>query len=200
MRIKHFATKVVDFFPQLIIFWSHAKFSTSLRAIAKQSLIQSRKVDCFGRSFLAKTASNKFCVTPVIFCFTVFLFSCLGKPGKSESVKFQQYYVQGEQLYIKNCSNCHQKSGAGLGLLYPPINVSNFMEKNPEKVFCLMKYGISGEMEVNGRIYNKPMPGVPSLTELEIAEISTYIFNTWDHSKGIIETNEVTQAISHCNN
>jgi mono/diheme cytochrome c family protein len=106
--------------------------------------------------------------------------------------------VQGEQLYIKNCSNCHQKSGAGLGLLYPPLNKSDFMEKNPEKVFCLMKYGVNGNMLINGSAYNKNMPGIPSLTELEIAEISTYIFNTWDHNKGIIETNEVMKAINNC--
>ena len=127
-----------------------------------------------------------------------FLFSCLGKSSKHESVKFQQYYVQGEQLYVKNCSNCHQKSGAGLGLLYPPLNKSDFMEKNPEKVFCLMKYGVNGNMLINGLAYNKNMPGIPSLTELEIAEISTYIFNTWHHNKGIIETNEVMKAINNC--
>ena len=34
----------------------------------------------------------------------------------TSSPKFEQYYVQGEQLYLKNCSNCHQKTGTGLGL------------------------------------------------------------------------------------
>jgi cytochrome c551 len=126
------------------------------------------------------------------------LVSCLGKLGKPQSVKFQQYYVQGEQLYVKNCSNCHQKSGEGLGLLYPPLNKSDFMEKNPEKVFCLMKYGISGPMVVNGQDYNKKMPGVPSLTELEIAEIATYVYNSWSHEMGIVETEQVTKVIEAC--
>ena len=135
----------------------------------------------------------------VFFCLGGLLFACLGKAGKPESVKFQQYYVQGEQLYLKNCSNCHQKSGEGLGLLYPPVSKSDYMDANIEKVFCLMKYGINEKITVNGREYNKAMPGVPALTELEIAEIATYIYNTWQHNKGLIETSEVQKAIEACN-
>jgi cytochrome c551 len=126
------------------------------------------------------------------------MWGCLGKTGKQESVKFQQYFAVGEQLYVKNCSNCHQKSGVGLGLLYPPLNTSDFMDKNPEKVICLIKYGIEGELLVNGSHYNKAMPGIPSLTELEIAEISTYLFNSWGRKNGIIETERVSRTIEHC--
>ncbi len=128
------------------------------------------------------------------------LISCLGKSNKTESVKFQQYYVQGEILYTKYCSNCHQKSGKGLGLVYPPLDKSDFMDKNIEKVFCLMKYGIKGEIMVNGFLYNKAMQGVPSLTELEIAEISTYLYNFGNHQLGVIETATVSKAIENCAN
>ncbi|HEU5292598.1 MAG TPA: cytochrome c, partial [Cyclobacteriaceae bacterium] len=76
-------------------------------------------------------------------------FACSGK--HSDSVKFQQYYVQGEQLYIKHCSNCHQANGTGLGLVFPPLNQSDFMDKNFEQVLCLMKHGIKGELIVNGK-------------------------------------------------
>ena len=72
------------------------------------------------------------------------------------------------------------------------------MDKNPEKVICLIKYGIEGELLVNGSHYNKAMPGIPSLTELEIAEISTYLFISWGRKKGIIETDRVSRTIEHC--
>src|SRR3954468_18767108 len=58
--------------------------------------------------------------------------------------KFQQYFVEGEQLYQAHCSNCHQKDGKGLKLVYPPLAQSDYMEENPEKVLCLMKQGIQG--------------------------------------------------------
>jgi cytochrome c551 len=116
----------------------------------------------------------------------------------NHSTKFQQYYAQGEQLYIKNCSNCHQKKGDGLGLLYPPLNQSDYMDNNVGEVICLMKYGKEGEIVVNGRKYNKPMKGNYSLTEIELAEIATYIYNTWQHEKGIIEIQTVKDALQKC--
>lgn len=112
--------------------------------------------------------------------------------------KFQQYYVEGERLYMSNCSNCHQKDGKGLGLVYPPLAPSDYMEANPEKVLCQMKNGLSGEVIVNGKKYNQSMPGVPALTELEIAEIATYIYNSWGHEKGLMDVNIVSKALRNC--
>lgn len=117
---------------------------------------------------------------------------------RAADTKFQQYYVQGEQLYVKHCSNCHQKDGAGLGRVFPPINTSDYMEKNLEEVLCLMKYGKKQLVTVNGVDYNMEMKGIMSLTELEIAELATYIYNTWSHQKGIIEIPIVEAALKKC--
>lgn len=116
----------------------------------------------------------------------------------SSDTKFRQYYVEGEQLYIKNCSNCHQKKGGGLGRVYPPLNKSDYMEHYFEEVICSMKYGKDGEIIVNGKKYNKKMNGIASLTSLEIAELATYIYNTWEHNRGIIEMKEVEEAQKKC--
>lgn len=118
--------------------------------------------------------------------------------GNNASPKFRQYYVHGEKLYIQHCSNCHQKDGTGLGRVYPPLNQSDFMEKNFAAVVCLIRNGASGEMFVNGKEYNQRMPAMPALTDLEIAEITTYIYNTWDHDRGIVEVNTISEILSAC--
>ncbi len=119
--------------------------------------------------------------------------------GQSNTdTKFQQYYVQGEQLYLKNCSNCHQKKGGGLGRIYPPLNKSDYMDQHFDEVICAMKNGMEGELIVNGKKYNKQMKGIPSLTELEIAEIATYIYNSWTHTRGLVEIQTVTAALQKC--
>lgn len=124
------------------------------------------------------------------------LIACGGLSNKD--TKYRQYYVQGEQLYIKHCSNCHQKNGSGLGRLYPPLNTSDYMEKNLDEVLCQMKYGKKGPISVNGVAYNMEMRGIASLTELEIAEISTYIYNTWEHNRGIIDLPQVQRSLAKC--
>ncbi len=97
-------------------------------------------------------------------------------------------------------SNCHQNDGSGLGKLYPPLAKSDFLEKNLAEVICLIKYGRSGEVWVNGVMYNQPMKGTPALTELEIAEIATYIYNSWGNVHDMVEVTEVAALLSTCNN
>ena len=127
----------------------------------------------------------------------ILIISC-STSGSSESSKFTNYYNQGELLYTKHCSNCHQPTGAGLGRVYPPLHQSDFMSNEFERVICLMKNGIQGELLVNGESYNQPMPGVPTLTDLEIAEIATYIYNSWSHNRGIVEVKEVSSVLQQC--
>lgn len=123
-----------------------------------------------------------------------FLLACT----TAEQQKFNQYYRQGQLLYEKHCSNCHQTTGKGLGRVYPPLAQSDFMEKNFEKTLCLMRHGISGEVVVNNQSFNQPMPGVPSLTDLEIAEIATYIYNTWGNQRGLIDVKSAEKALRNC--
>jgi cytochrome c551 len=118
--------------------------------------------------------------------------------SEDRSTKFQQYYIQGEKLYTTHCSNCHQKNGQGLGRVYPPIDSSDYMMENVEEVICLIKHGKEGELLVNGKQYNQRMPGVPSLTPLEIAEISTYIYNTWSNDHGLIDVKQVELVLQDC--
>lgn len=142
-----------------------------------------------------------------LFAFYFLLFasciiSCSTKKDKESpdtgSAKFQQYYLQGQTLYINHCSNCHQKNGTGLGRVYPPLNKSDFMENHFEEVICLMRHGKKGEIIVNGIRYIQGMPGIPTLTDLEIAEITTYIYNTWEHKRGIVEVKDVSQVLNSC--
>jgi mono/diheme cytochrome c family protein len=126
------------------------------------------------------------------------LCACNSKPSKENSTKFDQYFIQGKQLYVRHCSNCHQKNGKGLGLIYPPLDTSDFMQNRFEDVLCLMRHGKSGVLIVNGKSFNQPMPGVSTLSDLEIAEIATYIYNSWNHDKGIIEVKMASQILASC--
>jgi cytochrome c551 len=137
----------------------------------------------------------------LLLAFCLLLFSC-AKKSESESQpsspKFTQYYNQGEQLYMKHCSNCHQQDGRGLGRVYPPLNVSDFMNDNFNQVICLIRYGRSDDLIVNGVSFNQSMPGVGALTDLEIAEIVTYIYNSWSHKRGIADVKDVTEILNSC--
>lgn len=112
--------------------------------------------------------------------------------------KFRQYMVEGERLYLQHCANCHQPDGQGLRRVYPPIAGSDYVDKNFNRLLCVMKYGLEGEITVRGVMYNKAMPGVLSLTELELAEIATYISNSWGDRRGLLDARQVGPALDSC--
>jgi hypothetical protein len=72
------------------------------------------------------------------------------------------------------------------------------MDAHFSEVICGMKYGIQGEVIVNGIMYQQAMPGVLSLTELELAEIATYVFNSWGRERGIVEGMEIKAILDSC--
>ncbi|HET9055093.1 MAG TPA: cytochrome c, partial [Cyclobacteriaceae bacterium] len=78
------------------------------------------------------------------------------------------------------------------------LNTSDYMEQNFENVLCLMKYGSDENLTVNGKTFVQPMPGVSSLTDLEVAQIATYIYNTWDHGRGLIDVRDVSAVMDSC--
>jgi len=141
---------------------------------------------------------SKVVIAKVIFVFFGILFFSCSRSNSKGDIKFQQYYAQGELIYGQRCSNCHQKSGQGLGLLYPPLEKSDYLDRNFEDVICLIKYGTKGEIIVNGKAFNKSMPGVPTLTELEITELATFLYNTWGRDRGLVEVQRVNRIIEKC--
>jgi mono/diheme cytochrome c family protein len=94
-----------------------------------------------------------------------------------EAVKRDQYIAEGFNGYQTHCANCHQADGKGLAGLYPPIT-ADFL-KNKNDLACLIRYGMSQPIVVNGKSYNRPMPANPTLKELDVAEIVTYVQVTW---------------------
>jgi len=115
-----------------------------------------------------------------------------------EQNKLRQYIVQGEKLYLQHCANCHQKDGSGLAALFPPLNQSDFLDKNKMNVPCIIRNGLDGEIVVNGKIFNQPMKAIPLLTDLEVAEITTYILNNWGRNDGIIDVKATARMLQRC--
>ena len=53
---------------------------------------------------------------------------------------------------------------------------------------------------VNGVMFNQEMPGIPGITDLEIAEIATYIYTEFADTVRIFTLNEVKQIMGQCEN
>jgi hypothetical protein len=117
---------------------------------------------------------------------------------KRTKIRLRQYLVEGKRLYDIYCANCHQKEGTGLARLYPPLRNSDYLIPNKNKVICGIRYGQKGEITVNGIVFNQPMPANLNITDLEIAEIATYLYTEFADSVQIITINEVRKILENC--
>lgn len=112
-------------------------------------------------------------------------------------MKRERYITEGILIYKNNCANCHQAKGEGLAALYPPIAGSDYLA-NKQEVYCLIRYGQRGPIVVNGKPYNRPMPPQPQLSDLEVAELVTYIYNAWGGEKKLYDVKKITAALKEC--
>ena len=109
--------------------------------------------------------------------------------------------VAGMQIYRQHCANCHQVDGTGLARLIPPLKDSDYLHNlEPAVLACQIRYGLENEIVVNGISFNEKMPGIPTLTPLEIAEIITYVNNTWGDQPGLYDVKRTEKALNNCNN
>lgn len=115
-----------------------------------------------------------------------------------EKIKLKQYVVQGKDLYELHCQSCHQSDGSGLGRLIPPISQSTYLANAKKSASCIVKYGLKGPWEVDSIAYNGVMPSNNQLTNLEIAEIITFVGNTWENKIGLVSSGDVESALSKC--
>lgn len=114
-----------------------------------------------------------------------------------EEIKRQKYITEGIRLYRTHCANCHQNDGKGVAALYPPLAGSDYLaDKN--SVICLIRYGQRGPIVVNGKRYNRPMPAMPQLSDLDVAEIATYIYNEWGRETKLTGVKDVTPILKQC--
>ena len=115
----------------------------------------------------------------------------------AEELKSEQYFAEGYQLYTLNCANCHQANGLGMANLYPPLAGTASL-KNKAMLACIIQNGMKDTIVVAGKKFSRPMPPNPKLTDLEIAEIITYVSMKWQKDSLYTKIEFVNKSLSLC--
>ena len=82
---------------------------------------------------------------------------------------------RGAAVYARTCIACHQPTGMGLPPVFPPIANAPIVVGNPELPIKFILQGLMGPITVNGMTYNSMMPPVPGVSDAEIADVLTYV-------------------------
>lgn len=100
----------------------------------------------------------------------------------------------GQALFAGTCSVCHQANGAGLPGVFPPLAKSDYLNADTKRAISAVLHGLNGKVKVNGVEYNSSMPPMNQLNDDEVANILTYVLNSWGNKGGRVTTDEVAKV------
>lgn len=121
--------------------------------------------------------------------------------GKKEEVKkpqektLAQKIEAGKQIYTQTCFACHQANGEGIPNAFPPLAKSDYLNADVKRAIDIVLHGISGEITVNGQKYNSVMTK-QALSDEEVADVLTYVYNSWGNNKTNVSVNSVVEVRS----
>ncbi|MGN2241955.1 copper-containing nitrite reductase [Frateuria sp. GZRR33] len=101
----------------------------------------------------------------------------------------------GKQLFTGTCSVCHQANGEGLPGVFPPLAKSDYLAKQDKNhLISIPLHGLTGKVTVNGKEYDSVMPPMSQLTDDEVANLLTYVLNSWGNPGGQVTKEEVAKV------
>ncbi len=119
-----------------------------------------------------------------------------------DALLLKKLYPRGVSLFNSLCQTCHHQDGNGIPSLAPPLNHSEWVTGDKDKVIAILLYGLAGPVKVNGKIYKAPeingdMPAVGNskdIVDADIAQVLSFIRNSWNNKAPAISAQEVARV------
>jgi len=105
----------------------------------------------------------------------------------------EQQIKAGEARFTGTCSVCHQSNGQGIPNVFPPLAGSDFLMADKSRAIGIVLNGLSGQVTVNNSMFNSVMPPMSQLNDDELANILTFVRNSWGNSGDAVSAAEVKQ-------
>jgi nitrite reductase (NO-forming) len=103
---------------------------------------------------------------------------------------------KGKQVYMQTCFVCHQVGGEGFPGQIPPLGKSDFLMADVDRSIGIVLQGKTGELVVNGKKYNGTMIPHNHLPDDQIANVLTYVRNSFGNTGAAISPDQVRRIRS----
>jgi nitrite reductase (NO-forming) len=102
---------------------------------------------------------------------------------------------RGKKVFLTSCFACHMANGEGLPNVFPPLANSDYLKADKDRAIRVVLKGLSGPITVNGKAYNNMMPP-QEFTDDQVADVLTYVMNTWGNDYGKVSPVDVKRVRS----
>jgi len=100
---------------------------------------------------------------------------------------------RGKEVYDQNCLACHQIDGSGVPMLTPSLVNAGWVQGDKVRLINIVLKGLKG-VEIDGEMYDNPMPPLAHLSDEDIAAVLTYVRSNFNNKAGPIKKEEVAAA------
>ena len=98
----------------------------------------------------------------------------------------------GKEVYERYCIVCHMADGQGVPSAFPPLTQTEYVNGDTDRLIGIVLNGLSGEIEVNGVVYNSVMtPHKDLLNDQEVADVITYVRSSFGNNAPSVTAEQV---------
>jgi mono/diheme cytochrome c family protein len=103
---------------------------------------------------------------------------------------------RGSKVYASVCMACHQPDGLGAQRMNPPLVKTKWVLGDKKALAKIVINGLKGgEIEIDGDNFHNPMPPQGTqLTDQQIADVLTYVRNSFGNKASAVTVTEVKAA------
>lgn len=103
----------------------------------------------------------------------------MGKGGPGAQI------TRGKQVYLEQCLACHQVDGLGVQGMNPPLAKTKQILGDKAALIKIVLNGMQG-VQIGGEDYNGVMAPHPDLTDQQIADVLTYVRNSFGNKASAV--------------
>ena len=114
----------------------------------------------------------------------VFFAGCEGGISKEKM-------ASGKKVYQARCQSCHMNEGGGVPGMNAPLRGSQYVAGDKEKLISIVLQGSSAFGNDPSRHYQNTMPSQAVLTDEQIADVLTYVRNSFGNKGTAVAPDDV---------
>jgi mono/diheme cytochrome c family protein len=99
--------------------------------------------------------------------------------------------TRGAVVYKNVCITCHQADGGGVPNMNPPLIKTTYVLGDKARLAHIVLAGLAEPIEINGDDYKQHMPAQGYLTDQQVADVLTYVRNSFGNKASAVQVAEV---------
>ena len=103
-------------------------------------------------------------------------------------------HQRGLAVFSRTCIACHGPEGKGVPGAFPPLDGSSWATGDPSIPARILLHGLMGPIEVSGQKFENIMPPLTDLRDAEIADVLTYVRQSWGNDAAPVTEDTVKQT------